>query len=135
MTEQHYRKKLPDTRDSLTHRAIIQSRTLGEVDLYLTVGFYEDGTLGEIFGSIGKQGSTMIGLFDSYAIMVSIALQYGVPLESIVKKFRGVSFEPCGSVETEAGVASTIIPECSSVVDYAVRWLEHLDARRKAAVV
>ena len=124
MTDQHYRLRLPETRHSLTHRVIISDQLGGEHDVYLTAGYYDQidpssaGQIGEIFIQIGKQGSTLKGAFDSWAIMISLSLQYGVPLSAIVSKFKHVAFEPSGMT------SNSEIPSCSSVVDYAVRWIE-----------
>lgn len=111
------KRKLPDTRESLTHHVIIYSQQ-GDVDVYITKGMYEDGAVGELFISIGKQGSTMRGALDSWARMLSIALQWGVPLEDVIRKFKNVSFEPNGKTDNK------LVPECHSVIDYAMRWLE-----------
>jgi ribonucleoside-diphosphate reductase alpha chain len=109
---------MPETRRSLTHRVAIQSATTGETELYITTGYHDDGTLGEVFAHIGKQGSTLQGLFDSWSILFSVALQYGVPIESLITKFRHVAFEPAGGTD-QKGIA-----ECSSVIDYVVQWLD-----------
>ncbi|HXK34367.1 MAG TPA: vitamin B12-dependent ribonucleotide reductase, partial [Dehalococcoidia bacterium] len=86
-----YRRHLPDERQSVTHKFRV-----GEQEGYVTVGLYAEGTPGEIFVNISKEGSTIRGLMDSVAVLTSVALQYGVPLESLVAKFRGVRFEPSG---------------------------------------
>lgn len=108
-----YRRHLPDERRSITHKFRV-----GEQEGYLTVGLYEEGTPGEIFVNISKEGSTIRGLMDSVAVLTSVALQYGVPLASLVSKFRGVHFEPAGLTGNPA------IPTASSLVDYIFRWLE-----------
>ncbi|MBF6601241.1 MAG: vitamin B12-dependent ribonucleotide reductase [Dehalococcoidia bacterium] len=107
-----YRRHLPDERQSLTHKFRV-----GEQEGYITVGLYDDGQPGEIFVSISKEGSTIRGLMDCVAVLTSVALQYGVPLESLVAKFRGVHFEPNGLTSNPA------IPTASSLVDYIFRWL------------
>jgi len=106
------RRKLPDERNSITHKFSIAG-----LDGYITVGMYEDGTPGEIFVTMAKQGSVISGLMDSFATAVSIALQYGVPLEVLVDKFSHVRFEPSGfSTNPQIGYAK-------SIVDYIFRWL------------
>jgi ribonucleoside-diphosphate reductase alpha chain len=117
MSDDHYRKHLPETRRSITHRVEIQSAMVGATDVYITVGYYDDGALGEVFVGIGKQGSTLKGAIDGWAIMVSVALQYGVPLEAVVGKFSAMAFEPSGMTSNPE------ISTCSSVFDYVVRWL------------
>ncbi len=107
------RRKMPRERQSLTHKF-----TIGGHEGYITAGKYEDGTLGEIFlTDIGKEGSTMRGMMNSFATMVSIALQYGVPLETLARKFSYVRFEP-------EGITQNIeIPFAKSMPDYIMRWL------------
>ncbi len=108
------RRKLPDERRSITHKFSIAG-----LDGYITVGMYEDGTPGEIFVTMAKQGSVISGLMDCFATSVSIALQYGVPLRVLVEKFSHVRFEPSGySSNPEIGYAK-------SIVDYIFRWLGH----------
>ena len=85
------RRHLPDERRALTHHFSIAGQ-----DGYLTVGVYEDGLPGEIFITMAKQGSTISGLMDSFATAVSLALQYGVPLDVLCSKFTHVRFEPSG---------------------------------------
>jgi ribonucleoside-diphosphate reductase alpha chain len=118
MTAVHERKKLPDTRHSLTHKLTIFDERGGETDVYLTLGFYEDGTIGELFLQVGKQGSTLKGAFDSFARMASIGLQYGVPVEDSCRKFRHVAFEPSGKTSNEK------IQTCASIIDYLSQWIE-----------
>lgn len=107
-----YRRHLPDERRSITHKFRV-----GDQEGYVTVGLYEEGAPGEIFVNISKEGSTIRGLMDSVAMLTSIALQYGVPLENLVAKFRGVHFEPAGLTNNPQ------IPTASSLVDYIFRWL------------
>jgi ribonucleoside-diphosphate reductase alpha chain len=109
-----YRRHLPDERRSVTHKFRV-----GEQEGYVTVGLYDDGAPGEIFVNISKEGSTIRGLMDSVAVLTSVALQYGVPLQNLVEKFRGVHFEPAGLTNNPA------VPTASSLVDYIFRWLEH----------
>src|SRR5213079_986604 len=84
---------------------------------YITVGLYEDGTPGEVFIRISKEGSTVGGLMDTIATLVSLALQYGVPVDSLVRKFEHVRFEPSGMTRNPE------IPMAKSLVDYIFRYL------------
>src|ERR1039458_8693205 len=107
------RRHLPDERRALTHHFSIAGQ-----EGYLTVGVYEDSLPGEIFITMAKQGSTISGLMDSFATAVSLALQYGVPLEVLCSKFTHMRFEPSGwSGNPKIGYAK-------SIVDYVFRWLE-----------
>ena len=108
------RQRLPDERQSLTHKF-----TVGGQEGYLTVGLYEDGKPGEVFIKVSKQGSTVNGLMDTIALLTSIALQYGVPLESLADKCKGSRFEPSGMT------ANPELPTASSLVDYMFRYLEY----------
>ena len=85
------RRKLPDERQSITHKF-----SIGGHEGYITVGLYEDGMPGELFITMAKEGSTISGLMDSFATAISYALQYGVPLKFFVDKFSHVRFEPSG---------------------------------------
>jgi len=107
------RTRLPDERQSITHKFRV-----GEQEGYITVGLFDDGRPGEVFITISKEGSTIRGLMDSVAVLTSLALQYGVPLDDLVRKFRGVHFEPQGLTDTAD------IPTASSLVDYIFRWME-----------
>lgn len=107
------RRRLPDERRSLTHHFAV-----GGQEGYVTVGLYEDGLPGEVFIRMAKEGSTVSGLMDSFAIAVSLALQYGVPLEILCEKFSHTRFEPSGwSGNPKIGYAK-------SLMDYLFRWLE-----------
>lgn len=108
-----YRRRLPDERLSLTHKFSIAG-----LDGYITVGMYHDGKPGEIFITVAKQGSVINGLMDAFATSVSIALQYGVPLEVLVSKFAHVRFEPSGYSSNPA------VGYAKSIVDYVFRWME-----------
>src|SRR4030065_2231399 len=114
-----YRRRLPGERRSITHKFRVE-----EAEGYLTVGLFEDGSPGEVFSTISKEGSTIRGLMDSLAVMTSLALQYGVPLESLAAKFKNVRFEPHGFT------SNPDIPQASSLVDYVFRWLELEFARK-----
>jgi ribonucleoside-diphosphate reductase alpha chain len=106
------RVKLPDERESVTHKFSIAGH-----EGYLTVGRYEDGAPGEIFLRMAKEGSTVSGLMDTIATMTSIALQYGVPLKALVDKFSHTRFEPAGFTNNPE------IPMAKSVTDYVFRYL------------
>ena len=106
------RVKLPDERESITHKFSIAGH-----EGYLTVGRYQDGAPGEIFLRMAKEGSTVSGLMDTIATMTSIALQYGVPLKALVDKFSHTRFEPSGFTNNPE------IPMAKSVTDYVFRYL------------
>ncbi|MEM2004054.1 MAG: vitamin B12-dependent ribonucleotide reductase [Nitrososphaerota archaeon] len=108
------RNKLPTTRVSRTHKFSINGH-----DGYIIVGFYEDSKPGEIFLIISKEGSTIRGLSDCFATAVSIGLQYGVPIEAYIEKFKFVRFEPAGITQNRE------IPFAHSFVDYVFRWIEN----------
>lgn len=116
------RRRLSDTRNSLTKKISIKHATDGgtveEVDVYITVGLYDDGKPGEIFVKVGKMGSTVSGLVDAFSICMSIGLQSGVPLEWFVTKLRGMRFEPEGATNDPN------IRRASSLVDAVMRWLD-----------
>ncbi len=109
---QPVRRKLPPERNSVTHKF-----SIGGHEGYLTVGLYEDGTPGELFVTMAKEGSTISGLMDSFATAVSYALQYGVPLKFFVDKFSHVRFEPSGWTGNQT------VPYAKSIMDYIFRWL------------
>src|ERR1700736_770225 len=106
------RHRMPDTRMSLTHRFEIAGH-----EGYITVGLYEDNQPGELFITMSKEGSTIGGLMDTVGTLTSIALQYGVPLESLVKKFAYQRFEPSGFTKNPD------IRNATSITDYIFRWL------------
>jgi ribonucleoside-diphosphate reductase alpha chain len=106
------RRRLPDTRDSTTHKFSIEGH-----EGYITVGMYEDGLPGEIFVTMAKEGSAISGMMDAFATSISLTLQYGVPLVDLVNKFSHMRFEPAGRTENRE------IPVAQSVVDYIFRWL------------
>jgi ribonucleoside-diphosphate reductase alpha chain len=109
---QPVRRKMSDTRSSVTHKFSIEGH-----DGYITVGLYDDGTPGEIFLSMAKQGSTVSGLMEAFGRAVSYALQYGVPLQDLVRNFSHMRFEPMGRTENRD------IPVAQSIIDYVFRWL------------
>src|SRR5690348_12543995 len=106
------RRKLPDERRSITHKF-----SIGGHEGYITVGMYDDGSPGEIFITMAKEGSTISGLMDAFATAVSFNLQYGVPLKFLVDKFAHVRFEPSGWTGNQQ------IPYAKSIMDYIFRWL------------
>jgi len=106
------RHRMTDTRMSLTHKFEIAGH-----EGYITVGLYEDGMPGELFITMSKEGSTIGGLMDTVGTLTSIALQYGVPLESLVKKFAYQRFEPSGFTKNPD------IRTATSITDYVFRWL------------
>lgn len=107
------RRRLPDERRSLTHHF-----SVGGQEGYVTIGLYEDGLPGEMFIRMAKEGSTVSGLMDSFATAVSLALQYGVPVQVLCDKFSHTRFEPSGwSGNPKIGYAK-------SLTDYLFRWLE-----------
>jgi ribonucleoside-diphosphate reductase alpha chain len=106
------RRKLADERQAFTHKFSIAGH-----EGYLTIGAYDDGTPGEIFLKMAKEGSTISGLMDTIATMTSIALQYGVPLKALVDKFSHTRFEPSGFTNNRE------IPIAKSITDYVFRYL------------
>ena len=107
-----FRRRLPDTRHSLTHKFSVTGH-----EGYLTVGLYEDGQPGELFITMAKEGSTIGGLMDVIGTCTSMALQYGVPLITLVDKFRHARFEPAGMTSNRD------IPFAKSLIDYIFCWL------------
>jgi ribonucleoside-diphosphate reductase alpha chain len=112
IVERPLRRRLPDTRNATTHKFDVAGH-----EGYITVGLYEDGSPGEIFIRMAKEGSTIGGLMDTIATLVSVSLQYGVPVDSLVRKFEHVRFEPSGMTRNPE------IPFAKSLVDYIFRWL------------
>jgi ribonucleoside-diphosphate reductase alpha chain len=106
------RHHLPDERQAVTHKFRV-----GEQEGYVTVGLFEDGSPGEVFITMAKEGSTASGLMDAVAMMTSISLQYGVGIEKLADKFENTRFEPHGLTNNPE------IPIASSVLDYIFRWL------------
>ena len=106
------RERLPDTRNSVTHKFSISGH-----EGYISVGLYPDGRPGEVFITMAKEGSTIGGLMDSFGTATSISLQYGVPLEVLVTKFSHTRFEPMGHT------TNPDIRIAKSLVDYIFRWL------------
>jgi ribonucleoside-diphosphate reductase alpha chain len=107
------RRRMPRERRSITHKF-----SIGGHEGYITAGMYEDGSVGEIFlTDIGKEGSTLRGMMNAFATAISISLQYGVPLETLVQKFSYMRFEP------EGMTSNPEIPFAKSMPDYIMRWL------------
>jgi ribonucleoside-diphosphate reductase alpha chain len=109
---QPVRRRLKDTRNSLTHKF-----SVGNHEGYITVGLFDDGAPGELFITMAKEGSTIGGLMDTIGTLTSMALQYGVPLQALVEKFSHMRFEPSGWTKDPD------IPVAKSVPDYIFRWL------------
>jgi len=120
-SQKPYRRKMPTERHSITHGFEVAGH-----EGYITVGLYEDGTPGEIFITMSKEGSTLSGITQALALSISLNLQYGVPLETIVRKFSHMRFEPSGMTKNSE------IPMAKSLVDYIARWLgvKFLDKNR-----
>ena len=120
-----YRRRLPDERHALTHKFNINGH-----EGYITVGLYEEGTPGEIFLTMAKEGSVVSGLMDGFATAISLALQYGVPLKILVNKFAHTRFEPAGMTNNPK------ILFAKSITDYIFRWLasKFLSEEEKLAV-
>ena len=110
--ERPMRRRLPITHRSITHKFNVAGH-----EGYLIVGLYENGTPGELFITMAKEGSTIGGLMDSLGIAISVALQYGVPIDSLVSKFTHQRFEPAGMTHNKE------IPFAKSLIDYIFRWL------------
>ncbi|GIW91118.1 MAG: vitamin B12-dependent ribonucleotide reductase [Pirellulaceae bacterium] len=106
------RERLPDTRQSITHKF-----NVGGHEGYINVGLYPDGRPGELFITMAKEGSTVGGMMDAFGTAISLSLQYGVPLEVLVNKFSHTRFEPMGHT------TNPDIPIAKSIVDYIFRWL------------
>ena len=117
------RRRLPDTRRAITHKFDVAGH-----EGYITVGLYDDGQPAEMFVTMSKAGSTIGGLMDTLATLVSVSLQYGVPVESLVRKFEHVRYEPSGMTRNRD------IPMAKSLTDYIFRWMgmEFVDGYRAA---
>lgn len=107
------RQSLPPVRDSITHKFAIMGH-----EGYLTIGLFADGTPGELFIKMAKEGSTLSGLIQGYCRAFSLALQYGLPLDEAVRRFKDMRFEPMGHT------ANPNIPYAQSILDYVARYLE-----------
>jgi ribonucleoside-diphosphate reductase alpha chain len=107
------RVKLPDDRPAITHKFNVAGH-----EGYITVGLYEDGSPGEIFVTMAKEGSTLSGVMGAFATLVSISLQFGIPLEFLIAKFKDSRYEPSGYT------GNVDVPYAKSLTDYVFRWLE-----------
>ena len=107
------RRVLPGTRRSLTHKFAVAGH-----EGYLTIGLHEDGSPGEIFIKMSKEGSTLSGLIQGFCRAFSLSLQYGLCLQDAVDRFRGMRFEPLGPTNNPD------IPHATSILDYVARYLE-----------
>jgi ribonucleoside-diphosphate reductase alpha chain len=107
------RQILPTTRKSVTHKFAVAGH-----EGYLTIGLFEDGSPGEIFIKMSKEGSTLSGLIQGFCRAFSLALQYGLSIPDAVDRFRGMRFDPMGPTNNPE------IPEASSILDYVARYLE-----------
>jgi ribonucleoside-diphosphate reductase alpha chain len=112
ITKRALRRKLNEERQSITHKFAIAGH-----EGYFTVGLYDDGTPGELFVKMSKEGSTLSGIMDALALSISLNLQYGVPLEVLISKFTHSRFEPAGMTSNKE------IPMVKSIMDYLGRWL------------
>jgi ribonucleoside-diphosphate reductase alpha chain len=108
------RHSLPPTRDSVTHKFSIMGH-----EGYLTIGLFDNGMPGEIFVKMAKEGSTLSGLMQAFCRAFSLALQFGLPLEEAVRRFKDMRFEPMGLT------SNPDIPEAKSIIDYVACYLEH----------
>lgn len=113
ISETPFRKRMPDTRQSITHKFEVAGH-----EGYLTVGIYADGGPGELFITMAKEGSTVGGIMDSFGTAISLCLQYGVSVQELCKKFAHSRFEPSGFTKNPD------IPIAKSIVDYIFRWLD-----------
>lgn len=113
MIATHKRMILPTTRKSCTHKFAIAGH-----EGYLTVGLFDDGTPGEIFIKMSKEGSTLSGMVQGFCRAFSLALQYGLTIRDAVDRFRGMRFDPMGPTSNPE------IPEALSILDYVARYLE-----------
>ncbi|HTI69339.1 MAG TPA: vitamin B12-dependent ribonucleotide reductase [Candidatus Limnocylindria bacterium] len=112
MAQHPLRRRLPDTRMAVNHKFEIAGH-----EGYLTVGLFENGQPGELFITMAKEGSTIGGLMDTIGALTSLSLQYGVPLESLVRKFAHQRFEPSGYTRNPQ------VRQASSIIDYVFRWM------------
>ncbi len=112
--DQPLRRRLPETRSAVTHKFDIAGH-----EGYLTIGLFEDGAPGEVFITMAKEGSTIGGLMDSVAALTSVSLQYGVPLDALVRKFSHQRFEPSGFTKNPLPQLRRV----SSIMDYVFRWM------------
>ncbi|MFN2351249.1 MAG: vitamin B12-dependent ribonucleotide reductase [Kiritimatiellia bacterium] len=112
VTPKPFRRRMPATRQSITHKFEVAGH-----QGYLTVGLYEDGSPGELFITMAKEGSTVGGIMDAFGTAISMCLQYGVPINTLIDKFTHSRFEPSGYTKNPE------IPYAKSLVDYIFRWM------------
>jgi ribonucleoside-diphosphate reductase alpha chain len=122
------RERLPRRRHGITHAV-----TVNGAEVFMTTNQFPDGRPGEVFAKWGKDGSTAGGMMDAFSIMLSLALQYGAPVEVIVSKLKDLRFEPFGMTDDPE------IPDASSIMDWVARrlaldWLPH-DTRKQLGVL
>jgi ribonucleoside-diphosphate reductase alpha chain len=118
------RRHLPNERTGLTKRIHLRHRE-GDLKIYISTGTFPDGALGEVFVKADKAGSTISGLLDALSITASLALQYGVPVETIVEKWTNLRFDPAGTT------TDPDMRQVSSIVDAVARWLSSRDAKKE----
>lgn len=120
------RKRLPDTRQSITHKVEITDPGAGTFDLYIILGLYPNGKPGELFLKMGKVGSTVQGLMDVVGVLSSLLLQHGANVDAVCNKLTSTAFMPAGVTDNPD------IPTCTSVADYVFKWVQReYSARRK----
>ena len=117
------RKRLPDTRQSITHKVEITDPSIGSFDLYITLGLYPNGKPGELFLKMGKVGSTVNGLLDAVGVLSSLLLQHSANVEALCDKLSSTAFMPAGTT------SNPDIPVCTSLVDYVFRWVQQEQAK------
>lgn len=113
MTSLNNRRTLSSTRESITHKFSINGH-----EGYLTLGLFDDGSVGEIFIKMAKEGSTLSGLIQGFCRAFSLCLQFGLPTSEACKRFEGMRFDPMGPT------SNPDIPECSSILDYVSKYLQ-----------
>lgn len=116
------RHVLPTTRHSITHKFAIAGH-----EGYLTVGLFDDGSPGEVFIKMSKEGSTLSGLLQGFCRAFSLTLQYGLGVQDAIDRFRGMRFDPMGPTSNPE------IPEASSILDYLARFLEVYEQKRSGS--
>jgi len=113
VTMEQERRILPPTHESVTHKFSIAGH-----EGYLTIGLFEDGTPGEIFIKMSKDGSTLSGLIQGFCRAFSLAIQYGLPLVDAIDRFRNMRFDPLGDTSNPK------IPQATSILDYVAQYLD-----------
>ena len=111
------RRRLPDERKSVTRKLVVRTAD-GPIKMYVTVGLFEDGSPGELFLKVDRQGSLLSGFADAVALSVSLGLQWGVPIQAFITKFRHAKFEPSGPTGWPK------VPMASSLLDLLAAWLD-----------